>query len=195
MIDVRRQNKNEDDTPTSSPPTSSPLVPTKSKEKTRKSTADCTESSDDDWDVGVGDDLCIGIDKTSKTSEKSLILDEEGEERLCTTTKRSSVIRFDEANNGNTEPTTISESTTSESNKKTIKSSTTSQVFFMIGCQRSGSNWLRTMLSEREDLIAPHPPHVMRDFMPKLGKYGDLTEQKNLKVSCIVIVVLALQEI
>ena len=183
MIDVQRQNKNEEDTPTSSP-----LVPTKSKEMRKRSTADCTESSDDDWDVGVGDDLSIGTDKTSKTSEKSLSLDEEeGEEGLCTTTKRASVIRFDEANNGNTEPTTtLSESTTSESNKKTIKSSTTSQVFFMIGCQRSGSNWLRTMLSEREDLIAPHPPHVMRDFMPKLGKYGDLTEQKNLKVSCIV---------
>ena len=182
MIDVQRQNKNEEDTPTSSP-----LVPTKSKEIRRRSTADCTESSDDDWDVGVGDDLSIGTDKTSKTSEKSLSLDEEGEEGLCTTTKRASVIRFDEANNGNTEPTTtLSESTTSESNKKTIKSSTTSQVFFMIGCQRSGSNWLRTMLSEREDLIAPHPPHVMRDFMPKLGKYGDLTEQKNLKVSSIV---------
>jgi hypothetical protein len=28
-------------------------------------------------------------------------------------------------------------------------------VFFMIGCQRSGSNWLRTILGEREDLIAP----------------------------------------
>ena len=83
MMDVQRQNKNEDDTPTSSP-----LVPTKSKEKTRKSTEDCTESSHDDWDVGVGDNLSIGTDKTSKTSEKSLILDEEGEERLCTTTKQ-----------------------------------------------------------------------------------------------------------
>lgn len=52
----------------------------------------------------------------------------------------------------------------------------------MIGCQRSGSNWLRTMLSEREDLIAPHPPHIMRDFMPQLGKFGDLALQDNLQV-------------
>jgi len=69
--------------------------------------------------------------------------------------------------------------------KKTLNktgSTQTTQVFFMIGCQRSGSNWLRTMLSEREDLIAPHPPHIMRDFMPRLEKYGDLTEQRNLKV-------------
>ncbi|KAL7545138.1 hypothetical protein ACHAWF_008492 [Thalassiosira exigua] len=60
---------------------------------------------------------------------------------------------------------------------------TTPPVFFMIGCQRSGSNWLRTLLAEREDLIAPHPPHILRDFMPRLGRYGDLTEQMNLKVS------------
>ena len=66
--------------------------------------------------------------------------------------------------------------------KNTDDASTTSQVFFMIGCQRSGSNWLRTMLSEREDLIAPHPPHIMRDFMPRLEKYGDLSKQNNLKV-------------
>ena len=30
-------------------------------------------------------------------------------------------------------------------------------VFFMIGSQRSGSNWLRTMLNEREDLVSPSP--------------------------------------
>ena len=61
-----------------------------------------------------------------------------------------------------------------------------SQVFFMIGCQLSGSNWLRSMLSKKEDLIAPHPPHIMRDFMPRLRRYGDVMVQENLKVSqCI----------
>jgi hypothetical protein len=30
------------------------------------------------------------------------------------------------------------------------------KIFFMIGSQRSGSNWLRTMLDEREDLAGPH---------------------------------------
>ena len=36
--------------------------------------------------------------------------------------------------------------------KKTVKTTVdqNSQVFFMIGCQRSGSNWLRTMLGDRE---------------------------------------------
>jgi serine/threonine protein kinase len=55
-------------------------------------------------------------------------------------------------------------------------------VFFMIGSQRSGSNWLRTMLDEREDLVGPHPPHMLRDFMPIIDKFGDLSTDHNLKV-------------
>ena len=43
------------------------------------------------------------------------------------------------------------------------------------------------MLSEREDLIAPHPPHIVRDFMPRLERYGDLAVQENLKVSGTII--------
>jgi hypothetical protein len=39
------------------------------------------------------------------------------------------------------------------------------------------------MLSGREDLIAPHPPHIMREFMPILGEFGDLDSIDNLKVS------------
>ena len=57
-------------------------------------------------------------------------------------------------------------------------------VFFMIGSQRSGSNWLRTMLDQREDLIGPHPPHVMRDFMPIISKFGDLSDDENF---CILL--------
>ena len=55
-------------------------------------------------------------------------------------------------------------------------------VFFMIGSQRSGSNWLRTMLDEREDLAGPHPPHMMRDFMPIIEKFGDLTEDLQFRI-------------
>jgi len=110
------------------------------------------------------------------------------------TTKRPSCIRLDHLTKAEEEPSPTStltvlqdsveveETSETTTTKKTVKTSTTSQVFFMIGCQRSGSNWLRTMLSEREDLIAPHPPHIMRDFMPKLVKYGSLNDQKNLKV-------------
>ena len=55
-------------------------------------------------------------------------------------------------------------------------------VFFMIGSQRSGSNWLRTMLDQREDLVGPHPPHVMREFMPLISKFGDLSQDENFNV-------------
>ena len=109
------------------------------------------------------------------------------------TTKRPSCVRLDHLTKAEEEPSptstltvlqdsVVEETSETTTTKKTVKTSTTSQVFFMIGCQRSGSNWLRTMLSEREDLIAPHPPHIMRDFMPKLVKYGSLNGQKNLKV-------------
>ena len=67
--------------------------------------------------------------------------------------------------------------------KNSTIATSTPPVFFMIGCQRSGSNWLRTMLGEREDLIAPHPPHIMRDFIPILPKFGNLDDLPNLKVS------------
>ena len=56
------------------------------------------------------------------------------------------------------------------------------QAIFMIGSQRSGSNWLRTMLDQREDLIGPHPPHIMREFMPTIGKFGDLSQDGNFTV-------------
>mmetsp|Transcript_9087 Transcript_9087/g.19584 ORF Transcript_9087/g.19584 Transcript_9087/m.19584 type:complete len:854 (-) Transcript_9087:175-2736(-) len=57
-----------------------------------------------------------------------------------------------------------------------------SPIFMMVGSQRSGSNWLRTMLSEREDLAGPHPPHILRDFFPILGKFGDLDDEDNLEI-------------
>lgn len=65
---------------------------------------------------------------------------------------------------------------------KSKKFDTTGPVFFMIGSQRSGSNWLRTMLDEREDLASPHPPHIMRDIMPILDKFGDLDDLERLRV-------------
>ena len=60
------------------------------------------------------------------------------------------------------------------------ESSKEKPVFFMIGSQRSGSNWLRTMLDQREDLVGPHPPHVMREFMPLISqsKFGDLSQAR-----------------
>jgi calcium/calmodulin-dependent protein kinase I len=65
---------------------------------------------------------------------------------------------------------------------KTVVSQNDTPVFFMIGSQRSGSNWLRTMLDEREDLVGPHPPHIMREFMPILDKFGDMSADDNFRV-------------
>ena len=58
----------------------------------------------------------------------------------------------------------------------------TTPVFFMVGSQRSGSNWLRTMLNEREDLGGPHPPHIMREFMPIIDKFGDLSDDESFRI-------------
>jgi len=38
------------------------------------------------------------------------------------------------------------------------------------------------MLSEREDLAGPHPPHILRDFFPILDKFGDLENVDNLSI-------------
>ena len=66
--------------------------------------------------------------------------------------------------------------------RKTIAVEKDTPVFFMIGSQRSGSNWVRTMLDEREDLAGPHPPHLMRDFTPIIDKFGDLSIDDNFHV-------------
>lgn len=46
----------------------------------------------------------------------------------------------------------------------------------MVGEQRSGSNLLRLMLDQSEELAAPHPPHILQRFMPLLPGYGDLED-------------------
>ena len=66
--------------------------------------------------------------------------------------------------------------------KKSANFDPRAPVYFMIGSQRSGSNWMRTMLNEREDLAGPHPPHILRDVMPILDKFGDLSKVENLEV-------------
>ena len=49
---------------------------------------------------------------------------------------------------------------------------------YLIGEQRSGSNLLRMMLNQSNQLACPHPPHVLHRFFPLLGYYGDLTNDK-----------------
>lgn len=52
---------------------------------------------------------------------------------------------------------------------------------FMIGTQRSGSNLLRLMLNQLNDLSSPHPPHILDRMYPLLGNYGNLDEIDNFK--------------
>ena len=49
----------------------------------------------------------------------------------------------------------------------------------IIGTQRSGSNLLRLMLNQFDEITAPHPPHVLRTFLPILKHYGNLSDQEN----------------
>ena len=50
----------------------------------------------------------------------------------------------------------------------------------LIGTQRSGSNLLRLMLNQLDDISSPHPPHILSTFLPVLEKYGNLKTSKNL---------------
>jgi hypothetical protein len=43
--------------------------------------------------------------------------------------------------------------------------------FLMIGTQRSGSNLLRLMLNQVDNVAAPHPPHILQRLMPLIPSY------------------------
>ena len=45
---------------------------------------------------------------------------------------------------------------------------------FMIGTQRSGSNLLRLMLNQLDEIASPHPPHIFERLHPLLDNYGNL---------------------
>ncbi|MCY1721807.1 sulfotransferase [Prolixibacteraceae bacterium Z1-6] len=49
----------------------------------------------------------------------------------------------------------------------------------IIGTQRSGSNLLRLMLNQFDEITAPHPPHILQRFIPLLPVYGDLGIDQN----------------
>ncbi|UOB16042.1 sulfotransferase family protein [Abyssalbus ytuae] len=51
----------------------------------------------------------------------------------------------------------------------------------IIGTQRSGSNLLRVMLNQIQEIDAPHPPHILQRFFPLLPKYGDLNVVENFE--------------
>ena len=51
--------------------------------------------------------------------------------------------------------------------------------FLMIGTQRSGSNLLRLMLNQVDNVAAPHPPHILQRMMPLVPNYGDLSQKSS----------------
>lgn len=50
----------------------------------------------------------------------------------------------------------------------------------IIGTQRSGSNLLRLMLNQLNEISAPHPPHILKTFVPLESAYGDLESDKTI---------------
>lgn len=47
-----------------------------------------------------------------------------------------------------------------------------------IGTQRSGSNLLRVMLEQHPEIAAPHPPHLLHNFIPLLPLYEPMDQQR-----------------
>ncbi len=58
----------------------------------------------------------------------------------------------------------------------------TMKPIFMIGTQRSGSNLLRVMLNQLNEIASPHPPHILTRMMPLMEFYGDLAREENFKM-------------
>ncbi len=50
-----------------------------------------------------------------------------------------------------------------------------------IGTQRSGSNLLRLILNQFEQVSAPHPPHILKTFIPLIDYYGNLDDRDNFE--------------
>lgn len=53
---------------------------------------------------------------------------------------------------------------------------------FMIGTQRSGSNLLRLMMNQLNEIASPHPPHILERMSPLMNKYGDLDNNINFEL-------------
>jgi len=49
----------------------------------------------------------------------------------------------------------------------------------IIGTQRSGSNLLRLILNQFDQVSAPHPPHILKTFKPLITYYGNLEKKQN----------------
>lgn len=53
--------------------------------------------------------------------------------------------------------------------------------YMMIGTQRSGSNLLRLMINQLNNITAPHPPHILERLTPLMHLYGSLDNKTVFK--------------
>lgn len=52
----------------------------------------------------------------------------------------------------------------------------------IIGTQRSGSNLLRVILDQSDEIASPHPPHILVTFVPLLNLYAPLNDENYQKL-------------
>ena len=69
-----------------------------------------------------------------------------------------------------------------ESGYTILKDTKKEPVYFMIGSERSGSNWLQQLINERHPSIAvPHPPHILNSFFPILSHFVNLSSDSDFE--------------
>ena len=54
--------------------------------------------------------------------------------------------------------------------------------FFIVGCERSGTTLLMVYLDSHPELVIPPESHVFHRFYEFLSGYGDLKQDKNLRL-------------
>lgn len=63
--------------------------------------------------------------------------------------------------------------------QKALPTVKTDNPVFIVGTERSGSNLMRLILNSHPNISVPHPPHILHNFSPLKGVYGDLENDAN----------------
>ena len=66
-------------------------------------------------------------------------------------------------------------------NLATAVTTRTSVPFFIVGAQRSGTTMFRLMLNQHPELAVPFESGFITIFYRRLGEYGDLTTEENVR--------------
>src|SRR5437773_2691307 len=65
--------------------------------------------------------------------------------------------------------------------KQMERSQRTLAPFFIVGAERSGTTMFRLMLNQHSELAVPFESGFITIFYRRLGQYGDLTTQENVR--------------